>query len=95
MYDQLNKKLGRREALRLIFENIVFKARVCLENNDTLKTRFISIKTSLSECHENLNNIDDKGIFDLAEPENVENEAIECIRFYQPFHDILAEISLQ
>ena len=65
-----------------------------LENSDTPQAKFISIKKSLSECRENLNNIDEE-IFNLVEPENVENEALECIRFFEPFHDIMAEISLQ
>ena len=78
MSDQLNKKLARRKALRLMFENTVSKARVCLENSDTPQAKFISIKTSLSEYRENLNNIDEE-IFNLVEPENVENEALECI----------------
>ena len=89
MSDQLNKKLARRKALRLMFENTVSKARVCLENSDTPQAKFISIKTSLSECRENLNNIDEE-IFNLVEPENVENEALECIRFFEPFHDIIS-----
>ena len=57
----------------------------------TTLSKFISIKTSLSECYENLNNIDE-GIFDLVELKNVENETLECIRFFEPFHDILVEI---
>ena len=93
MSDQLNKKLARRKALRLMFENTVSKARVCLENSDTPQAKFISIKTSLSEYRENLNNIDEE-IFNLVEPENVENEALECIWFIEPFHDITAETSL-
>ena len=36
MYDQLNKKWARR----LMLENIVSEARVCLENNDTLQVYF-------------------------------------------------------
>ena len=93
MSDQLNKKLARRKALRLMFENTVSKARVCLENSDTPQAKFISIKTSLSEYRENLNNIDEE-IFNLVEPENVENETLECIWLLEPFHDITAETSL-
>ena len=94
MSDQLNKKLARRKALRLMFENTALQARVCLENSDTPQAKFISIKTSLSEYRENLNNIDEE-IFNLVELENVENEALERIRFLEPFHDIMAEVSLQ
>ena len=38
MSDQLNKKLARRKALHLMFENTVSKARVCLENSGTTQT---------------------------------------------------------
>ena len=48
MSDQLNKKLARRKVLRLMFENTISKARVCLEYSNTPQAKFISIKTSLS-----------------------------------------------
>ena len=38
-----------------------------------------------------MNDIDEE-IFDLVEPENVENEETECIRFFELFHDIAEEI---
>ena len=41
-----------------------------------------------------MNDIDEE-IFNLVETENVENEALECIRFFEPFHNIMAKISLQ
>lgn len=46
------------------------------------------------DCRENLNNIDEE-IFDLEEPENVENQALQCIRVFEPFHYVMGEISLQ
>ena len=88
------EKTARRKVLCLLFEKTVSMAQGCLGNNDTLRVMFVPLKNSLFDCRKNLNNIDEE-IFDLVEPKNVENQALECIRVLQPFHDVMGEISLQ
>ena len=66
-------------------------AQGCLGNNDTPRNMYVPLKNSLLSCRKNLDNIDEE-IFDLVEPENVENQRLECIRILAPFHDVMTEI---
>lgn len=90
----IKKQTARRNVLCLLVLKIFYVGQGCLGNNDTPRVMYVPLKNLLLGCRKNLGNIDEE-IFDLVEPENVKNQALECIRVLEPFHDVIGEICLQ
>ena len=60
MAETLARKTIKRNALRILFQQLVLLVESSIENSETPRTNSLVLKSSLEEVHFNLNNIDEK-----------------------------------
>ena len=88
----LERKIGKRKGLRIIFKDALGQVDAILNDESASHQILFSVKNRLTTIIEQLNSIDDD-ICDLLDPDDVEDDVIECSKILQPTHLMLVQLN--
>ena len=88
------RKVNRRKSMRTHYEKTAAQIKNCSVNPECTETCLIGLKASLTEQAEQLSNLEEE-IVNLLDPDEVEEDVLTSIKFAEPIHELVANITLR